>query len=303
MKINLGASRHWVKENWAVLDHRVEKSQGFQIAGDIAAMQLESGSCDLVFLSHVIEHIPHLKIQSVMMEINRVMKIGATVRILVPDLFRLAQAYVRNDTEYFAEARAEDESIRQDLGIGGSFMNFMVSPGQDTILLDRSLSYFIAGYAHLYAYDATMMRLMLENYGFGDVRQRGFCESEHPDFQEPLHVVGLPAQWASFNQKFYRENGLIHRQHKGEYEINFKVTGFDKNPLTSLIVEARKVSEFTLSAENDMNGEQARNYNHYGLSMLHNSSFRGKLDVLTRVSKKMSHPGFLEKLMDLLGHD
>ena len=39
-----------------------------------------------------------------------------------------------------------DENIRTDLGIGGMFMNFIVSPGQDTALLNRSLNKFIAGW-------------------------------------------------------------------------------------------------------------------------------------------------------------
>ena len=42
-------------------------------------------------------------------------------------------------------------------------MNFIVSPGQDTILLDRNLNKFIAGYAHLYVYDFHMMKILLKN--------------------------------------------------------------------------------------------------------------------------------------------
>ena len=36
-------------------------------------------------------------------------------------------------------------------------MNFIVLR-QDTILIDRNLKKFIAGYAHLYAYDFDMMK-------------------------------------------------------------------------------------------------------------------------------------------------
>ena len=45
-------------------------------------------------------------------------------------------------------------------------MNCCVSPGQDTVLLDRNLKQFISGYAHLYIYDYQMMKLLLEKLGF-----------------------------------------------------------------------------------------------------------------------------------------
>ena len=37
------------------------------------------------------------------------------------------------------------------------------------------------------------------------------------------------------------KNKLVHRYRNGKYEINFKFTGFDKDPLTSLIIEAKKI--------------------------------------------------------------
>ena len=57
-------------------------------------------------------------------------------------------------------------------------MNFIVSPGQDTTLYDRSLSRFIAGYAHLYSYDFEMLQTILKRIGFDEVNQMNFCESK-----------------------------------------------------------------------------------------------------------------------------
>ena len=94
------------------------------------------------------------------------MKKGAILRIIVPDLEKIAKAYVKKDKFFFKKALREDESIRTDLGLGGMLMNFIVSPGQDTILLNRNLSEFIAGYAHLYAYDYQMLSTLLIKSGF-----------------------------------------------------------------------------------------------------------------------------------------
>ena len=122
------------------------------------------------------------------------------------------------------------------------FMNFIVSPGQDTALYDRGLNEFIAGYAHLYSYDFEMLKILLERTGFSSVEQKGFCRSEIEDYRTPLHVKGMKPVWQIFNQNFYAENNLIHYYDiiEGKYKINFKVTGFDRDPLTSLIIEARK---------------------------------------------------------------
>ena len=70
------------------------------------------------------------------------MKKNSTIRILVPNLEVLAKAYVRKDKKFFKKAKDEDHSIRTDLGLGGMFLNFIVSPGQDTALLNRNLTRF-----------------------------------------------------------------------------------------------------------------------------------------------------------------
>ena len=166
IKLNLGASPIWDKQGWHILDHKLNKTDGYRIAGDASTMDLANESCEIVFCSHVFEHIPHTRLPIVLSEINRVLRPGGILRVLTPDLRKVAKAYVELDGSFFQEAKKEDPSLRTDLGLGGTFMNFIVSPGQDTILLDRGMSQFVAGYAHLYSYDFDMLRTMLETLGF-----------------------------------------------------------------------------------------------------------------------------------------
>ena len=104
------------------------------------------------------------------------MKFGATIRLLVPNLEAVAKAYVKKDKNFFKKAIDEDHSIRTDLGFGGMMMNFIVSPGQDTVLLNRNLNKFIAGYAHLYSYDFDMMKKLLHMTGFGEIKRKIFVK-------------------------------------------------------------------------------------------------------------------------------
>lgn len=279
IKLNLGASPIWSKSGWYTLDHKLQESSATAIAGDATDIKLPDESCDIVFCSHVFEHIPHTRLPIVLSEINRVLCPNGILRVLTPDLALIAKAYVDKDEEFFRQAKREDESLRTDLGFGGMLMNFIVSPGQDTALLDRNLKQFIAGYAHMYCYDYSMLQVIFERLGFCP-RQVGFCQSEVPEMREPLHVLGLENKWQTFNQQFYAENKLIHRLIDGKYEINFKVTGFDRDPHTSLIIEARKIKYINKYAADVMFNKAPENYNRYSWSLLCDPEFRSRLDIL-----------------------
>jgi len=286
IKLNVGASPIWDKEGWHRLDHKLKSNQGYSIAGDAENIALEDESASVVFSSHMIEHIPHFKLEKIILEFNRVLDKGGVVRLLSPDLKKIAKAYANDDHDFFKECLDEDENIRQDLGLGGMFMNFVVSPGQDTALFDRNLDKFIAGYAHLYLYDFDMLKIILEHCGFTDVAQKAFCESEIPELEEPLHVDHLPSEWKNLNQRFYKENNLIHEYdaEKGGYNINFKMTGFDRDPLSSLIVEAKKQNHIDMDNYVPMT-DNPKNYNRYGNSLLRDKKFKLKCDMMSSLSK------------------
>lgn len=278
LKLNVGASPIWNNEEWFILDHKKSKHKN-AILGDAANIELDDNSVDVIFCSHVIEHIPQIKIIDVLIEFNRILKPGGILRLLSPDLLKIATAYVNKDNSFFEKALDEDYNIRTDLGYGGMLANWFVSPGQDTILLDRNLSTFITGQAHQIIYDFDMLNILLSNCGFDNINQKQFLESEHPDLTVPLHVDGLEPVWQNFNKDFYKRNNLIHQYNEvtGKYEINFSVKGFDRDPLTSLIVECKKSknskteNEFTLSR---------KNYNRYGFSLLFDKEVRNKLDLM-----------------------
>ncbi len=277
MKINLGAGPNWKHDGWHVLDYKVEKNDKFRIKGDLNNINLKNKSCDVVFISHTLEHIPHIQIQKVLTEINRIMKEGATIRILVPNIEAVAKAYVKKDKKFFRQAIDEDHSIRTDLGFGGMLMNFIVSPGQDTILIDRNLKKFIAGYAHLYAYDFEMMKTLLKKCGFTSITKKKFCDSKIKDFNIPCHIYGKSSKYHNLNNTFYKKNNLIHRYRNGKYKINFKFTGFDKDPVTSLIIEAKKYKYKKITKNNNINVSN-KNYNKYAFSLLSDKNVRSSLN-------------------------
>jgi hypothetical protein len=290
IKLNVGASPIWSKEGWHTLDHKTRYETDRSVQGDAANIPLNGDSCTTVFTSHMFEHIPHVKLEGILLEFNRVLNKDGVVRILTPNLKRVAEAYIEEDVAFFEEAKLEDESLRTDLGFGGMFMNFIVSPGQDTALYDRGLNEFVAGYAHLYSYDFTMLKILLERTGFYCVEEKGFCESPIEDYREPLHVEGMDPVWRNFNQDFYEENDLVHYYDpvEGKYNINFKVTGFDRDPLTSLIIEARKKETVDKNKYNSLN-DSPLNYNRYAWSLMKDSDFVKKHEAMMKAVREMDH--------------
>ncbi|GEM_PF-1304815 len=285
IKLNVGASPIWSKENWHTLDHKMRDKSTTSLLGDAADIPLPESSCDVIFCSHMFEHIPHVRLEEILLEFNRVLMKDGVVRILSPDLRKIAKAYVDRDQTFFEAALKEDENLRTDLGFGGMFMNCVVSPGQDTALFNRQLTEFVSGYAHLYLYDFEMLKILLERCGFHCVLKKEFGDSEVPELCEPLHVVGMESVWQNFNKDFYKNNNLVHHYDPkdGKYHINFKVTGFDRDPLTSLIVEARKKESVDIAKYASLN-ESTQNYNRYGQSLMRDDQFKLKTKLFKAIS-------------------
>jgi SAM-dependent methyltransferase len=229
-RLNVGAGPSWRRAGWATSDHK----KGFFKGGSAWSLDFPDGQFDLLFSSHMLEHIPHFKIDSVLHEFNRVLKPGAEIRLLCPDLEVIARAYVEKDEVLRAALLAEDPAIRTDIGFGGSLVNFVVSGGSDMLMFSRSGD-CIGGYGHIYAYDFEMLKTLLERHGFGNIRKCGFLESNHSEFREPLHPVSAPARWVNEPQWGDRSSGM---------------TGFDRDPVSSLIVEAAKVTNSDYAARN-----------------------------------------------------
>lgn len=276
-KLNLGASPIWEGENdWVILDHKIKRNTALKISGNATNIKLRKNSCSVIFCSHVFEHIPHIDLPSVIAEFNRILVKNGTLRLLTPDLEKITKAYAKKDKKWFKKAILEDENIRTDLGLGGMLMNFIVSPGQDTILVDRNLSRFIAGYAHLYLYDYDMLSKILKVGGF-KVRKAKFNDSKIKEMKTPLHVKGLKKKWQNLNKNFYKKNKLLHKLINGKYKINFKVKGFDRDPITSLIIEAQKKKNVSKSKIVNFFNKSKKNYNIYSYSLLHDKSIIKKL--------------------------
>lgn len=137
---------------------RGERLENFRaMDGDIVACDLRKGipaetsSVDLVYHSHVLEHIDRNAVPAFLAEVRRVLKPGGVHRVVVPDLERRARAYVASLDAALAEgsAPAEHDATVSDL-------------------LEQSVRREAAGSSR-----QRPLRRRLENLALGDARRRG----------------------------------------------------------------------------------------------------------------------------------
>ena len=122
-----------------------------------------------------------------------------------------------------------------------------------------------------------MLDTIFSQLGFKN-RKALFNDSEIEEMRIPMHVSHLDKKWRNLNKNFYKKNNLIHRLVDGKYEINFTVSGFDRDPLTSLIIESKKVANTSKEKANEIFNKSQKNYNRYSRSLLNDSEFTNKLD-------------------------
>ena len=73
----------------------------------------------------------------------------------------------------------------------------------------------------------------------------------------------------------------------GIYHINFKITGFDRDPLTSLIIECQKNLYVDKDEAHSIFNKSSKNYNRYAFSLLKDEHTKIKLNEF-----KISFPEF-----------
>ena len=114
---------------------------------------LKDGTATAVYSSHMLEHLDTIEVSRFLNEVYRVLAVGGTLRIAVPDLLKHARRYTE-------ESRDADAFVTSTL----------LAPGKPRGLAGR-LIYLAVGNRqyHLWMYDASSLKRRLRSVGFRDV--------------------------------------------------------------------------------------------------------------------------------------
>lgn len=269
-KINIGAGFRWYKEGWDVLDNGSGKTHNnwkhFGVCWDT---KLKSSTYNIVFSSHMIEHVPHFKLEKTFSEFNRILKIGGTIRIATPDLKKTASSYISGNTNFFKTSQIH---TNENVGIGGMFLDTIISPGHQTLAIQPDFSEVLGSYAHTYSFDYEMLKIFLSKWGFSKIQKSSYCKSNIEELREKNVITD------GFKNYDIHDKIAIN---KIKNDNNLYLTGFDNAEEISLYVEAVKEKDIKYSI--DMEFEYTKN--------------RSRVDTILKLKIKIFK--FINLLIDL----
>jgi len=122
---------------------------------------------DLIFASHLIEHLSRDEGVRFMAECSRILKPGGVVRIATPDTKRLMR-YYNHDTDLWCRARENDKKVRYDLNSDdpdglAQFRHVNVGVAGAPTPLDAFANLALSG--HKSIYDEDSLRKTMEDAG------------------------------------------------------------------------------------------------------------------------------------------
>jgi predicted SAM-dependent methyltransferase len=138
--------------------------------GDIAkGLRLPPSSCDLIFCSHVLEHLTLAELKSALRNTYCYLKEGGVFRLVVPNFEALATYYL---------SLSEPSAI-------SNFMRYthLGRVSRPRTLVEALREHYSSPY-HLWMWDYKGLAEELAEAGFTDIRRYKFGESGNPLFKE-----------------------------------------------------------------------------------------------------------------------
>ena len=151
MKLHVGCG-NVILPGWTNLD--IEKLPGVDVVDNITTLtKIPDNSCDIIYASHVLEHVGRNEFEDVIRTWNKKLKKNGTLRIAVPDFEKIIIWYQRT---------------KHVIDIVG-----LVSGGQKT-----KYDY------HKMIYDKKSLTEILLKMGFHDIREWDWRQTDHSKFDD-----------------------------------------------------------------------------------------------------------------------
>lgn len=119
----------------------------------------KNNSADVIFGSHVLEHLTKNEGRYAICECNRILRVGGILRVVVPDFRLCAEKYVCNDEIFY-----DEEILNKN--------NF-----EDYKCVAEKVMHFIYGMGHKYQYDFELLYGVLSESGFDEIERKEYRQS------------------------------------------------------------------------------------------------------------------------------
>jgi len=124
-----------------------------EFANATIRLPLPDASAEVVYTSHMLEHLDRHDVQRFLAEMRRILQPGGVLRISVPDLRQIAEAYLENgDADRFVEGTMM--AGERPRGVAGKLKALLIGPRH-----------------HLWMFDGPSLAALLRRNGFVDVSE------------------------------------------------------------------------------------------------------------------------------------
>lgn len=175
VKINLG-SGHWKLPGWVNVD--IDSGSRPDVLADLSApLPFRASVADFMHTEDFLDQLDLDGARRFLRECHRILKPGGVIRILTPDVEKLARMYLENP-EGLKKLWRENVGVDLAFGTAGEILNVGMR---------------FAG--HTFLYDAETLTAMLAECGF-TARQVSYRQSRHPeltglDLRSPENALSL----------------------------------------------------------------------------------------------------------------
>ncbi|MES2604949.1 MAG: methyltransferase domain-containing protein [Pseudomonadota bacterium] len=140
---------------------------------DIAARwRFGNGDVDVVYASHVLEHLSLRDANHFLQEASRVLRPDGVLRLVVPDLLATAREYIAESEQGVQDAAANM------LAVLNLHRDNAYSPTSHWL---HRACHALQGWPHQhkYMYDHTALQALFEQHGFREIRKCSYAQSVH----------------------------------------------------------------------------------------------------------------------------
>ena len=179
-------------------------------ANAVHSLPFNDNAADAIYCAHFLEHLFRDEALGVLADLRSILAPGGTLRVVVPDMRLLFRAYAANDTALFA-SRAK-QMLERGLVLGGPISGSLQARDH----LRTALIYAGAGEGlfrpgtgyddHKLGFDADVLRRLIEEAGFVDVRETTYGESRHAGLascDQSSWNSGLRVEEGPFEGQYY----------------------------------------------------------------------------------------------------
>lgn len=171
LNINLGGMKGFnkfapeVQAKWKILDADPKADYVYNMNSH-EVFPFKNNEVDNYYASMILEHIYPSNLSYVFNEINRTLKVGGIIRIVVPDIKKGIKEYMNNNLVWLSSSKQPTADSCYPPTCLGMLIGWFYTESKEKYGTER--------HGHNMVYDYETMKYYLHNSGFKNIQQKSF---------------------------------------------------------------------------------------------------------------------------------